>query len=213
MEGAFRFDSRLSRIVEKIINLIKLNILWVLFSLPLITGGAALCALHITAVKILKNEESYVFRDFWAVYKGKMKVSLKLWIPLLLAAFVLLLDYMFWQNMDGNLAEVMKALVFVMLSMWMVLVFYVFPLAARMDTGAGTTYRNGILLMFKYLPQSMYLLFLTGIFFVAGLLWIPVFYVMAFAGAPLMAMVHGKMLLWVFEKEKVIVSASGEVCP
>lgn len=142
-----------------------------------------------------------MFRDFWAVYKGKMKVSLKIWIPLLLAVFVLLFDYMFWRNMDGSLAEVMKGLVFVMLGVWMVLVFYVFPLAARMDAGAGTTYRNGILLMFKYLPQSMYLLFLTGVFFVAGLLWMPVFYVMLFAGAPVLAMIHGKMLLWIFEKE------------
>lgn len=205
MEGAFRFDSRLFRLVEKTINLIELNLLWVLFSLPLVTGGAALCALHITAAKILKNEESYVLRDFWTVYKEKMKSSLKIWIPLLFAAFVLLFDYMFWQNMDGSLAEVMRGFVFVMCGMWMVLVFYVFPLAARMDTTAGTMYRNGILLMFKYLPQSMYLLFITGIFVIAGLLWTPVFYVMMLAGGAVIAVVHGKMLLWIFEKEKIMV--------
>ena len=211
MAGMFCFDGRLFRIVEKVINLIKLNVLFVVFSLPLVTGGAALCALHVTAVRILRNEESYVFRDFWVVYKGKMKVSLKIWIPLFAAVFVLLFDYMFWRNMDGSLAEVMRGLVFVMLGMWMVLVFYVFPLAARMDTGAGTTYRNGILLMFKYLPQSMYLLFLTGVFFAAGLLGMPVVYVMLFAGVPVLAMIHGKMLLWIFEKENSCNSLSNVI--
>lgn len=39
MEGMFYFDGRLFRIVEKVINLIKLNVLFVVFSLPLVTGG------------------------------------------------------------------------------------------------------------------------------------------------------------------------------
>lgn len=195
--------------VEKAINLIKLNVLWVLFSLPLVTGGAALCALHIVAVKILKNEEGYVFRDFWTVYKGKMKVSLQIWIPLLLGIVVLFFDSMFWRNMEGSLADIMRVFVFVMLGMWLALVFYVFPLAARMDATAGTTYRNGILLLFKYLPQSMYLLFVTGIFLTAGILWTPVFYIMILAGGSLLAVIHGKMLLWIFEKEKIISPEEG----
>ncbi|EOS23774.1 hypothetical protein C806_02560 [Lachnospiraceae bacterium 3-1] len=195
--------------VEKAINLIKLNVLWVLFSLPLVTGGAALCALHIVAVKILKNEEGYVFRDFWTVYKGKMKVSLQIWIPLLLGIVVLFFDSMFWRNMEGSLADIMRVFVFVMLGMWLALVFYVFPLAARMDTTAGTTYRNGILLLFKYLPQSMYLLFVTGIFLTAGILWTPVFYIMILAGGSLLAVIHGKMLLWIFEKEKIVPPEEG----
>ena len=64
MTGAFRMESRLFRIVEKTVNLIKLNIIWVLCSLPIVTGGAALCALHVTAVKILKDEEGYVKRGW-----------------------------------------------------------------------------------------------------------------------------------------------------
>lgn len=207
MEGAFRSDSTLFRIVEKITALIKLNMLWVLFSLPVVTGGAALCALHSVALKILKNEEGYVFRDFWSVFKKKMKVSIKLWIPLLLAAAALIFDYMFWRNVDGSIADVMRVLICVLLSLWLMLVFYVFPLAARMDTRVKTTYRNGLLLMFKYLPQSMYLLLITGVFCVSGILWTPVFLVGVLLGGALMAVVHGKMMLWIFEKEE---SESGE---
>lgn len=203
MTGAFRMESRLFRIVEKTVNLIKLNIIWVLCSLPIVTGGAALCALHVTAVKILKDEEGYVFRDFWTVFISKLRPSLKLWIPFLAAAIALLSDYMFWQNVDGSLADGMRVLVCVLAGMWVSLVIYIFPLAARMDTAAGVTYRNGVLLLFKYLPQSVYLLFITGIFVVAGLLWTPVFCAGLFAGGPLLAVVHGKMLMWIFEKEKI----------
>lgn len=204
MEGTYHFDSRLVQGIEKAFSLIKLNILWAICSLPLVTGGAALCALHITAVKILKNEESYIFRDFWAVFKAKLMPSLRLWVPLLLAAFVLLFDYKFWQGIDGDLAGMVRIFTCVLLGIWMVLVFYMFPLAARMDVPAKTTYRNSILLMFKYLPQSIYLLFLTATFLVAGLLWMPIFYIMALAGSSLLAAAHGKLLLWIFGKEGIL---------
>ncbi len=203
MEGVFRFEGRMFRMAEKAGNLIKLNLIWILFSLPLITGGAALCALHVTAVRILKNEEGYVFRDFWTVFRKKMIPSIKLWIPLLAAASVLVFDYVFWKNVDGNLADFMRAFVCILMGMWTALVFYVFPLAARMDTSAGTTLRNGFLLLFKYLPQSMYLLLITGIFLAAGLLWTPVFYVIVLSGGSLTAVIHGKLLLWIFRKEAV----------
>ncbi|MEZ3485787.1 MAG: YesL family protein [Lachnospiraceae bacterium] len=201
MAGAFHFESRLFRVIEKGINLIKLNIIWMLFSLPVVTGGAALCALHVTAVKILKGEEGYVFQDFWKVFKSKLGISLKLWLPLLFAAAGLMFDYVFWQSVDGGFADGMRVLVCVLAGMWLALVIYLFPLAARTDAPAGKTWRGGLLLVFKYLPQTMYLLFITGLFLAAGLLWTPVFGAGLLAGGSLMAIVHGKMLLWIFEKE------------
>ncbi len=107
MTGAFRIESRLFRIVDKAVSLIKLNILWILFSIPLFTGGAALCALHIPAVRIMKNEEGYIFRDFWNVFRDKLALSLKLWTPLMTAA-ALFLDCMFWRNVEGNFAAGMS---------------------------------------------------------------------------------------------------------
>lgn len=204
MTGAFRMESRLFRIVEKTVNLIKLNIIWIICSLPLVTGGAALCALHVTAVRILEGEEGYVFRDFWTIYRSKMRLSLKLWLSFLAAAFTLGFDYMFWREVEGNFAESMRVLICVLSGMWIVLVIYVFPLAARMETAAGVTCRNGILLVFKYLPQSVYLLFITGVFLAAVLLWTPVFGAGVLAGGALLASIHGKMLMWIFRKEGII---------
>lgn len=204
MEGSLYLEGRAFRIIEKIIALIKLNFLWAVFSLPLVTAGAALCALHVMAVKILKNEEGYVFRGFWEVYREKMKLSLKLWIPLLLGGAALYLDNRFWSSLDGSFAGVMRGFVCVLSGVWVMLACYLFPLAARMDTKAGVTWRNGILLMMKYLPQSLYLLFMTGLFLTAGLLFTPAFYVVLLAGGSLLAAVHGKMLLWIFEKEKIL---------
>ena len=124
-------------------------------------------------------------------------------IELLAAAFTLGFDYMFWREVEGDLAESMRVLICVLSGMWIALVIYVFPLAARMETDAGVTCRNGILLLFKYLPQSVYLLFISGVFLAAALLWTPVFIAGVLAGGSLLALVHGKMLMWIFGKEKI----------
>lgn len=112
------------------------------------------------------------------------------------------LDCMFWRNVEGNFAAGMRVMVWVLSGIWIVLVIYIFPLAARMNTTAGVIYRSGILLLFKYLPQSVYLLLITGVFFAAGLLWTPVFFAGVLAGGSLTAVIHGKMLLWIFQKEE-----------
>lgn len=209
MEGVFRFDSKLFRAVEKVVNLIKLNILWILCSIPIVTGPAALSALHTTAVRILENEEGYIFRDFWTVFKSKWKQSLKIGIPLLFVGAGLLFDHLFWKGIDNRFADAMKGFVWVLMGIWLLVVIYIFPLAARMETTARMAYRNAALLIFKYLPQSLYLLFITGIFILAGLLWTPALYVEILAGGSLLAVVHGKMLVWIFKKENMILSEEG----
>lgn len=43
MKGAFSIDSKLYKMVDKAVSMIKLNILFVVCSLPVITIGAAGC--------------------------------------------------------------------------------------------------------------------------------------------------------------------------
>ena len=60
MEGVFRADSKLYQIVEKIVNLVKLNMIWILFCIPIVTIGAANAALHEIALQILNGEEGNI---------------------------------------------------------------------------------------------------------------------------------------------------------
>lgn len=203
MEGVFRFDSKFYQAVGKAVNLIKLNVLWLLFSLPLFTIGAANCALHASVVKVLKNQEGYIFRDFWAVFRSRFFRSLKLWILFLLTGVGLYLDFSFWKNTGGSVAEVMLVLVGMLSFVWLLFLLYAFPLSARMDTDTRTTLKNAGLLAFKHLPKSLYMVLWLGIAWVAGLLWAPVLLAEIFAGAAMVAAIHGKVLMKIFQKEQV----------
>ena len=62
-------DSKMMSFLSRIFDLIILNILFVLCSLPVITIGSSLTALYSVTLKMVRNEESYIFRSFFKSFK------------------------------------------------------------------------------------------------------------------------------------------------
>ena len=58
MNRLFSLDGKLFHILSRIADLILLNVLWLLSSLPIITIGASTTALYYVMLKIVKNEDS-----------------------------------------------------------------------------------------------------------------------------------------------------------
>lgn len=204
MEGAFRFDSKLYRAVDKLVNLIKLNIIWMLFCIPVITIGAASCALHETAFRLAQGTEGYILPTFLEVFKRKFKQATLLWLPFLAIGIGIYLDFMFWRQVQGIPGSVMTVLVMVLGFVYFAVLIYVFPLAAKMDTGVKTTLRNGALLVFKYLPSTLYMLLLLGILWIAGKIWAIGLLFTILAGVSTVAVLHAGSLKKIFEKEGII---------
>ena len=75
MGGIFSLDNPLMQGINKIIDCIFLSILWVLFSFPLITFGAATSALYYTANKTIRNGRGYIWQQFWRGFKSSFKQS------------------------------------------------------------------------------------------------------------------------------------------
>jgi len=65
-----------SLLFSNIWKLIGANLLFVLFSLPLVTLPAALCALNRVCILIYKNGFCYLWQDFFGEFKSSFKRSL-----------------------------------------------------------------------------------------------------------------------------------------
>ena len=204
MTGAFRIESRLFRIVDKAVSLIKLNILWILFSIPLFTGGAALCALHITAVRIMKNEEGYIAKGFLKAFKENFKQSTIMWIIFLLISIVFVVDFVSIKLMSDEIGGILQILFLFMgalLAAWMV---YAFALQARFVNTVKNTLKNAMILVFAKLPFTVLIVLLTVgpvlvTFLTVRTLVIGVM-VWFFAGVSLVAWLNSYLLRFVFKK-------------
>ena len=81
MGNIFRWDSPVVQKIAMAGNLVILNILWILCSLPLITAGAATTALYYVIFQYQTADETAVIKPFFRAFFKNFKQSTLLWIP------------------------------------------------------------------------------------------------------------------------------------
>ena len=81
-------DSKLSRALTWIIDIIFSGLLWCLFSLPVVTIGAASTALYYAAVKCIRHERGRLTQVFWKGFRDNFKCSTGIWLIYLAAVAV-----------------------------------------------------------------------------------------------------------------------------
>ena len=89
----FDLDSPLMNVLNKMADLMWLNILTLICCIPIITAGAAFTSMHYVALKIVRNEESYITRSFFKSFKTNFRQATLIWLMILLIAAVLGGDY------------------------------------------------------------------------------------------------------------------------
>ena len=132
MGGIFSIDSPLMQGLSKILDCIFLSILWVVFSIPLITFGASTSALYYTANKTIRNSRGYVWQQFWRGFKSSFKQSTILWLIFALIMFLLYNDIQIVGLLGtGNLAFAAKVFFIVLMVILCMVIIYIFPYVAR----------------------------------------------------------------------------------
>ena len=80
IQRVFSQDNGFMPVLYKISNLFLLNILWILFSLPIITAGAAAAALYTVTLKMCRNKESYICRSFVKAFLKNFRQGTLIWL-------------------------------------------------------------------------------------------------------------------------------------
>ena len=193
MGNIFDPDGKLMELLWKPIHIMFLNLLWVLFSLPIVTIGASTTALYSVLIKMRNGREGKILRDFWTAFRQNFRQATILWLLIVLAAFVFTTDIVFFLNMGGSFGT-FSAMLFVGLDVLLLLVgLYVFPMQAVFDNPIGRTVKSALLLLSRHLGWTVVLLALAILTAVAVILYWPligwfVFDLAAFINA------------WIFDK-------------
>lgn len=193
MGNIFDPDGKLMELLWKPIHIMFLNLLWVLFSLPIVTIGASTTALYSVLIKMRNGREGKILRDFWTAFRQNFRQATILWLLIVLAAFVFTTDIVFFLNMGGSFGT-FSAMLFVGLDVLLLLVsLYVFPMQAVFDNPIGRTVKSALLLFSRHLGWTVVLLALAILTAVAVILYWPligwfVFGLAAFINA------------WIFDK-------------
>ncbi len=174
MKGLFSYDGVLVQTINRIIDSICLSFLWLIFSIPIITVGAASTALYYTVNKVFRNGRGQMWQAFWGSFKSNFKQSTIIWVFLLIFYILFAVNgyygYAFYAN--GVMPVGLLIVIIVVVAIVMAWSCYVFPYIARFTNSTKEVLFNCLFLLLRHFLWSVLLLgILVGS--VALVLYIP----------------------------------------
>ena len=129
----FKYDNLFFTILGKIMEVMYVSILWILFSIPIVTIGASSTALYYTVHKVVFNNESYIFRTFTNSFKSNFKESTIKWVISVILMTFLSVDIMLVRSFAES-GNTIAALIYplLLISVFVVMCnFSIFSYSAR----------------------------------------------------------------------------------
>lgn len=138
-------DSRFSQIMGEIFDYLKLGFLFLLFSLPVVTAGAAATGAMSVGMKIARGEAPKLWPSFWASFRRNIWQATAAALVLLVIAGVLGFDWYLLFQMESTLSvRIARALVFTAGLAVVLAALYLFPVLARFEVTGKQLVRNAV---------------------------------------------------------------------
>lgn len=121
---------------DRVGELFFAGFLWLIFSTPIVTVGAASSALYYTTVKVVRRKRDTVWRSFWGAFKSSFKQGTA--VTLLYLAVIALLGFgvLTGKNMEAGTELSMLAAAGLVVSIPFAAVLpWIFPVISRFSTG------------------------------------------------------------------------------
>ena len=90
MKTFFHPDSKAVRFLTVLCNLVILNFLWILTSLPVVTVGASNSAMFAVLFQYLDQGSDAVVKPYFKAFAANFKQSTQVWIHVMLVGVLLL---------------------------------------------------------------------------------------------------------------------------
>ena len=158
MKSIFSYEGALFRITERIGNLMLLNLLYLVFCIPIVTIGPATAALHYVTLKYVGKEDERVWAPFIHSFKQNFKQGMIVGAITTGVGIFLAFDFYYIYQMvsDGyTFDKVMLVLVSFACIIYLMAVTYVYPLLARFDNSTKQMFRTAAILAIRHLPATI----------------------------------------------------------
>jgi uncharacterized membrane protein YesL len=179
----FNYDSPIMSTINKVVDCFFLSLLWLVFSIPLVTIGASTTALYYTVNKVIRHDRSSIWKEFWGSFKQNFKQATIVWLILCVLYYILITNciimYRVYIAEQGSIAVlILYLLSLIILMLW---TSYLFPYIARFTNTTKNIMKISGFLFVRHLLTSLLLVVLFTVALVIVYLFFPaIFLVPAF---------------------------------
>ena len=146
-------DSKFMQGLSRFADLVILNILMLLTSLPLFTIGASAAAAYTLTFRMLREKEEPVVKSYFRAFRENFSQATALWLILLVAAVPALFYFDRFYTMEGSLHYLFVPFLTVF-AVAVCVGSFAFPLTSQFRNTLGATARNALLLSLANLPRA-----------------------------------------------------------
>ncbi len=193
-------DSPVIAFLNKLTDLVLLNVLWILCSIPIITMGASVTAMYYVNITSIRCGDGYVVRRFFKSFKENFRRVTPIWLLMILCGILLAGDMIFWDRTGGVLGKTMFVISAVIAVMLTVVSLWVFPVFAKFEGTRRNLLKNTAAFAVGYLPYTAIVLALTGAVLYANLVSLVANSIMIFIGFALLSYIQSFFFYRVFMK-------------
>lgn len=186
MFSIFSPDSKFMTAMDRVCDLLFLNILFLLTSLPVVTIGAASTALYTVCFRFDTEKETGVFKGYFRAFRENFRQSTVLWLVIGLFGVTSALNVLLFRGMTGVLHYLFVPCG-ILLVVAVLMGSCLFPLLSQFSNDGRTALKNAFFLSVGYLPRFLLisainilplamLLLDPYLFFQTGIVWILIYF-------------------------------------
>ena len=158
--GLFKVDGPVYEFFRRFIDVLKLNLLWYIFSLPIVTIGASTVAVYSVTLKMAEDREGYIGRDFVKAFKANLRQGIPLGLITLAAIYVVYLNFSLFYAIESNPLPLL--IIGILAGVYFLLYYYILFLSARYQNTLRNTLNNSFQISIKYIGRTLFLLFIIA---------------------------------------------------
>ena len=178
IKAAFDTDNFLMRFCEKVLDIVTVNLLFVVSCLPIVTIGVAKISLYQTIFEVKGSRRVPVFKTYIRAFKQNLKLGLQLGLLELGILLISVVDLSIFWGQTGLGFQLIKAICLGILIFLTLVMLASYPIAARYDLTWKEVLQKGLLLvsfnfvwfflMLAIILLIIMLLYLSGFTLVLG---------------------------------------------
>lgn len=147
----FNMDNPIMKGLSIAADLLLVNLLTVVLSIPVVTIGPAFIAMHDIVIRIVRGEEGYTVKPYFQAFAANFKQGLLMSLVLAVSGAFLYFDYLAALAYIPELKVAIIAIGIIILA----IAFYAFALLARYENTFGASLKNAAVLAVGYFPRTL----------------------------------------------------------
>lgn len=159
LDSVFNLDNPFFRFMNRIADMVVLNVIFLISCIPVITIGPALTALYYVAINAWGREDGYIFRMYVKSFKENFKQATIMWLIMLAVGIILGVDVWFWitqwKETGVTMYKPLTVISVVMLMVYLMIFTFVWPLLAKFSNTIKGTVKNAMAMVLTHVPATL----------------------------------------------------------